>query len=102
MIGGRGRSASSSTIATAPGGTWVSATSVSDSGKRIQKDMSELNANPPPHCTAAPKGHNLFHWVATVIGPPDTPLTCSVARLYLADKAKHDEIAAEWMLRFAK
>ncbi|KAE8735492.1 Ubiquitin-conjugating enzyme E2 E3 [Hibiscus syriacus] len=176
MIGGRGRSASSSTTATAAGGTWVSTASVSDSGKRIQKEMSELNANPPPHCTAAPKGDSLFHWVATIIGPPGTPyqggiffldmtfpsnypfqppkvvfktriyhcnvdaagnlsldilkdswspaltitkvlteiiaifinpdpytpLISSVARLYLADKAKHDEIAVEWTLRFAK
>ncbi|KAE8665054.1 hypothetical protein F3Y22_tig00112688pilonHSYRG00009 [Hibiscus syriacus] len=34
---GRGRSASSSTTATAAGGTWVSTTSVSDSGKRIKR-----------------------------------------------------------------
>ena len=32
----------------------------------------------------------------------DNPLISGVARLYLADKAKHDEIAAEWTLRFAK
>ncbi|PPE00299.1 hypothetical protein GOBAR_DD02672 [Gossypium barbadense] len=188
MIGG-GRSSSSSSTATAAGGTWVSTTSVSASGKRIQREMSELNADPPPHCSAAPKGDNLFHWVATIIGPPGTPyqggifflditfpsdypfqppkrvlvgtqgsdiykvvfktriyhcnvdaagnlsldilkdswspaltiskvltairsifsnpdpyspLTSGVARLYLADKAKHDEIASEWTLRFAK
>ncbi|KAG8491092.1 hypothetical protein CXB51_014264 [Gossypium anomalum] len=175
MIGG-GRSSSSSSTATAAGGTWVSTTSVSASGKRIQREMSELNADPPPHCSAAPKGDNLFHWVATIIGPPGTPyqggifflditfpsdypfqppkvvfktriyhcnvdaagnlsldilkdswspaltiskvltairsvfsnpgpyspLTSAVARLYLADKAKHDEIASEWTLRFAK
>ncbi|MBA0869268.1 hypothetical protein Goshw_025765 [Gossypium schwendimanii] len=29
----------------------------------------------------------------------DSPLTSGVARLYLADKAKHDEIASEWTLR---
>lgn len=32
----------------------------------------------------------------------DSSLTSGVARLFLADKAKHDEIAAEWTLRFAK
>ncbi|XWS28209.1 hypothetical protein CRYUN_Cryun25bG0046300 [Craigia yunnanensis] len=70
MIRGGGRSSSSSTTATAAGGTWVSTTSVSTSGKRIQREMSELNADPPPHFSTGPKGDNLYHWVATIIGPP--------------------------------
>ena len=32
----------------------------------------------------------------------DDPNAPGVAHLYLADRAKHDEIAAEWTLRFAK
>ncbi|TYI77216.1 hypothetical protein E1A91_D06G129900v1 [Gossypium mustelinum] len=160
MIGG-GRSSSSSSTATAAGGTWVSTTSVSASGKRIQREMSELNADPPPHCSAAPKGTpyqggifflditfpsdypfqppkvvfktRIYHcnvdaagnlsldilkdsWspaltiskvltaIRSIFSNPDpySPLTSGVARLYLADKAKHDEIASEWTLRFAK
>ena len=49
---------------------WTSATSVSTSGKRIQKEMQEFNADPPLHCSAGPKGDNLYHWVSTLIGPP--------------------------------
>ncbi|XWS28210.1 hypothetical protein CRYUN_Cryun25bG0046400 [Craigia yunnanensis] len=33
---------------------------------------------------------------------PYNTLISGVARLYLADKTKHDEIAAEWTLRLAK
>ncbi|KAJ9153347.1 hypothetical protein P3X46_026795 [Hevea brasiliensis] len=156
--------------------SWVSPTSVSTSGKRIQREMEELNNDPPPDCSAGPKGDNLYHWVSTIIGPPGTPyqggifflditfpsgypfkppkvvfktriyhcnvdsagnlsldilkdgwspaltinkvllairsmfthpdpynpLVSSIAHLYLADTAKHDELAAEWTMRFAK
>jgi hypothetical protein len=32
----------------------------------------------------------------------DNPLVPGIAHMYLADRAKHDELAAEWTLRFAK
>ncbi|KAH7560393.1 hypothetical protein JRO89_XS10G0009600 [Xanthoceras sorbifolium] len=32
----------------------------------------------------------------------DNPIVPGIAHLYLADRAKHDELAAEWTLRFAK
>ncbi|CAN4089786.1 unnamed protein product [Withania somnifera] len=160
--GGRGRGG---------GRSWPSTTSVSSSGKRIQKEMMELSIEPPPDCAAGPKGDNLYHWVSTLFGPPgwniflditfpsDYPfkppkvvfktriyhcnvdpsgnvyldilkenwspaLTISkvllalrsmftnpetykavvpgIAHLYLEDKAKHDEIATQWTLRFAR
>ncbi|MCH90214.1 constitutive photomorphogenesis protein 10-like, partial [Trifolium medium] len=39
----------------------------------IQREMVELNNDPPPHCSAGPKGDNLYHWIATIIGTPGTP-----------------------------
>lgn len=148
-------------------------TSVSSSGKRIQKELLDLNAS---DCSAGPKGDNLYHWLSTIIGPqgspyeggiffldiifpldypfkppmvtfktriyhcnvdstgmvsleilkdgwspaltiskvllaikaiitnpnPYNPLVESIARLYLTDRTKHDEIAAEWTMRFAR
>ncbi|XP_050278075.1 constitutive photomorphogenesis protein 10 isoform X4 [Quercus robur] len=67
-IGGNSASSSLSSIALT-----ASTTSLSASGKRIQREMSELNMDPPPDCSAGPKGDNLYHWVATVIGPQGTP-----------------------------
>jgi ubiquitin-conjugating enzyme E2 E len=32
----------------------------------------------------------------------DTPLVMSISRQYLTDRAKHDETAAEWTMRFAR
>ncbi|KAI0504863.1 hypothetical protein KFK09_015817 [Dendrobium nobile] len=155
---------------------WPSTASVSSSGKRIQKEMMELNADPPSDCSAGPKGDNLYHWVATIIGPPGSPyedgifflditfpcdypfkppkvvsktriyhcnvdssgnvsldilkdgwspaltiskvliaiksmftnpdpynpLMSNIACLYVTDRAKHDQIAAEFTMRFAR
>ncbi|XP_059428947.1 constitutive photomorphogenesis protein 10 isoform X2 [Corylus avellana] len=173
MMSGGGRGGRSSSASTA---TKTSSWAVSASGKRIQREMAELNMDPPPDCSAGPKGDNLYHWVATIVGPqgtpyeggiyflditfpsdypfnppkvvfktrmyhcnvdtagnlsldilkdswspaltvtkvllairsfftnpdPYNPLIPGIARLYLADRAKHDELAAEWTRRFAK
>jgi ubiquitin-protein ligase len=40
---------------------------------RIQKELYEINLEPPCNCKAAPKGDNLLEWVATIEGPPGSP-----------------------------
>lgn len=49
--------------------SWISTTSVSASGKRIQREVAELNLDPPPDCSAGPKSDSLYNWVSTIIGP---------------------------------
>lgn len=40
--------------------------------KRITKELAEISLDPPGNCSAAPKGDNVYEWVATVMGPKGT------------------------------
>lgn len=45
----------------------------SSSVKRIQKELAEINLDPPCNCTAGPKEDNIFEWVSTIQGPAGSP-----------------------------
>lgn len=42
---------------------------LSNSARRIQKELAEISLEPPTNCSAGPKGDNLYEWVSTIVGP---------------------------------
>jgi ubiquitin-conjugating enzyme E2 D len=50
--------------------------------RRIQKELEEMERDPPVGCTAGPENpNNINKWKAIIIGPPETPYEGGVFNL---------------------
>ena len=41
--------------------------------QRLNKELADINNNPPTNCSAGVIDDDIFHWQATIIGPEGTP-----------------------------
>lgn len=49
--------------------------------KRLNKELEEIQKDPPTNCSARMIGDDIFSWEATIIGPKDTPYDSGIFKL---------------------
>ncbi|XP_074168881.1 ubiquitin-conjugating enzyme E2 E1 isoform X1 [Rhinolophus sinicus] len=66
----RGAVESSGAVARGPGAALPTPGPQLHPRGRIQKELADITLDPPPNCSAGPKGDNIYEWRSTILGPP--------------------------------